>query len=75
MSVKYLTGESHLRYFVARDYSGSVCVWVEPKHDSSLCDTCSLDYRFPFGPNIVLMKQDTEPVVWDAACRVLLGGK
>ena len=48
-------------YFVADDAHGDACLWSDAD-----------DYAHTFGPRVVLVKCDTDPAVWSAACRTLV---
>lgn len=71
MTLKFTRNDTHVRYYVARDGNGSPALWADTAHAPQSCDDCAGDYRFPFGPHVVLMKEQTQPVVWDAACKSL----
>lgn len=60
--------EGHtLTYSVAPDADNVITLWVETTDDG--------DWRFIYGPQPVMVKEKTDINVWNAACRVLVGGK
>lgn len=54
-------------YSVGVNGDGNVALW---QHTSD-----EWDYRFTYGPREVMVKEYVDIAVWNAACRVLVGGK
>lgn len=71
-STRISINDAHVKYFVSGDAYDVPCLWADQAHAANECDTCAADNRFMWGPTILLVKDDTEPVVWVATLRTLL---
>ena len=69
----FRAADNHARFFVADDGHGAPCLWRDTVHAPADCDACDAIYGtgLMWGPDIVLVKEDTAPAVWWASVSTL----